>query len=66
MVIIFPQPFFMTYSDGKLPTMRHLEGERATKWRGGAVRQESQMTLHPCRPPFGGQGIVLVNLSLWK
>ena len=30
MVIIFPQPFFMTYSDGKLPAMRHLE-------RGGRV-----------------------------
>ena len=46
----------MTYSDGKLPAMRPLEGERATKWRGGAVRQEPQMTLHPGRPPFGGQG----------
>ena len=22
MVIIFPQPFFMTYSDGKFPAMR--------------------------------------------
>ena len=44
MVIIFPQPFFMTYSDGNLPAMRPLEVERATKWRGGAVRQEPQMT----------------------
>ena len=35
----------MNYSDGKIPTMRPLEGERATKWRGGAVRQEPQMTL---------------------
>ncbi len=25
--------------------LRPLEGERATKWRGGAVRQEPQMTL---------------------
>ena len=35
----------MTYSDGNPLAMRHLEGERATKWRGGAVRQEPQMTL---------------------
>ena len=27
--------------------MRPLEGERATKWRGGAVRQEPQMTTPP-------------------
>ena len=45
MVIIFHSLFLMTYSDGKIPTMRPLEGERATKWRGGAVRQEPQMTL---------------------
>ena len=56
MEIIFPQPFFMTYSDGKLPARRPLEGERATKWRGGAVPQEPQMILHSGRPPFGGQG----------
>lgn len=29
MIIIFPQPFFMTYSDGKPPAMRHLEGGSA-------------------------------------
>ena len=46
----------MTYSDGNPLAMRHLEGERATKRHGGAVRQEPQMTLHPGRPPFGGQG----------
>ena len=27
--------------------LRPLEGERATKWRGGAVRQEPQMTTPP-------------------
>ena len=27
MVIIFPQPFFMTYSEGKFPAMRYLEGD---------------------------------------
>ena len=27
--------------------MRHLGAERATKWRGGAVRQEPQMTTPP-------------------
>ena len=43
----FSTAFFMTYSDGKLPAMRPLEVERATKWRGGAVRQEPQMTTPP-------------------
>ena len=56
MVIIFPQPFFMTYSDGKFPARRPLEVARATKWRGGAVRQEPQMTTPPGGPPFVGQG----------
>ena len=27
MVIIFHSPFLMTYSDGKPPAMRHLEGD---------------------------------------
>ena len=49
----------MNYSDGKIPTMRPLEGERATKWRGGAVRQEPQMTL-----PQAGRRLA-VRASFW-
>ncbi len=41
MVIIFHSPFSMNYSDGKIPTMRPLEGERATKWRGGVLYGKS-------------------------
>ena len=63
MVIIFPQPFFMTYSDGKFPAMRPLEGERATKWRGGAVRQEPQMTTPPRQAAVWRSGQLLRFIS---
>ena len=50
-----PAPLETESTKHRFP-LRPLEGERATKWRGGAVRQEPQMTLPPGRPPFGGQG----------
>ena len=42
-------------------TLRPLQGERATKWRGGVLRQEPQMILHPGRPPFGGQSCLCAS-----
>ena len=34
MVTIFPQPFFMTYSEGKFPAMRPLEVARELDSQG--------------------------------
>ena len=53
----------MTYSDGKIPAIRHLEGERATKWRGGAVRQEPQMTTPPRQAAVWRSGQLLRFIS---
>ena len=39
-----PAPLETESTKHRFP-LRPLEGERATKWRGGAVRQEPQMTL---------------------
>ena len=34
---------------------------RATKWRGGALWQEPQVTYPKSRPPFGGQGCLCAS-----
>ena len=41
MVIIFPQPFFMTYSEGKFPAMRYLEGGEGHKVARGVLYGKS-------------------------
>ena len=51
MVIIFHSPFFMTYSDGKLPAMRHLEGRNASVWVARTLdsieTQGREISCHP-------------------
>ncbi len=63
MVPLFPR----SIGDGKSAKhrfpLRPLEGERATKWRGGVVRQEPQMILPPRQAAVWRSGLPLCFIS---